>query len=255
MHLEIENIHFGYPSRAREALTGVSLSVPEGGVLGLIGPNGSGKSTLLRCIYRALRPRVGRVLLLGEDVRDFSSKRLARRIAVATQEEAAVPLTTAEYVLLGRSAISPAWKSYSTEDRDCAASALERFGLSRLSDRSILELSGGERKRAMLARALVQSTPVLLLDEPTNHLDVRFQHEILDLVASLRKTCIIVLHDLNLAARYCDRLALLDSGRLVASGEVDDVLRPEILEPVYGLDVHRIEIKGSPQFLMSPRNH
>lgn len=256
--VSLERVSFRYSSGgragARDVLDGVTLQVPEGAMLGLIGPNGSGKSTLLRCIFRALRPQAGRVLLVDRDVQRYGASRLAREVAVAVQqEEGSVPLTTMEYVLLGRSIVTPAWKSYSSDDRSRAEEAIREFGLEEMKDQPVLQLSGGERKRALLARTLVQDTNILLLDEPTNHLDVRFQHQVLQLVGSLNKTAVVVLHDLNLAARYCQHLALIDHGRLVAAGTAEDVLKPELLEPVYGLEVHRIEIRGKQQFLMSPR--
>lgn len=256
--ISLEGVRFRYASRGRsggrDVLDGVTLQVQRGTMLGLIGPNGSGKSTLLRCIYRALRPQAGKVLLIDRDVQRYGSSRLAREVAVAVQqEEGSVPLTTMEYVLLGRSTVTPAWKSYSADDRARAEKAIREFGLEEMRDQSVLQLSGGERKRALLARTLVQDTNILLLDEPTNHLDVRFQHQVLRLVGSLDKTTVVVLHDLNMAARYCEQLALIDHGRLVAVGTAEEVLQPELLEPVYGLDVHRVEIKGRLQLLMSPR--
>ncbi len=256
--LTLENIRFRYSSHSkgvvRDILKDVTLDVPAGKTFGLIGPNGSGKSTLLRCIYRALRPQGGRIFLLGQEVQRYTSKSLSREVAVAVQqEEVSVPLTTMEYILLGRSAVTSAWRSYSVNDRSRAEKAIRDFGLENMKNQSVLELSGGECKRAMLARTLIQDTPVLLLDEPTNHLDIRFQHQILRLVKSLEKTSVIVLHDLNLAARYCDYLALLDNGELVAVGAAEEILTPELLEPVYGLDVHCMDINGHLQLLMAPQ--
>ncbi|MCV0009853.1 ABC transporter ATP-binding protein [Mobiluncus mulieris] len=255
--ISIENLRFSYSSRTGDAghdiLAGVTLQIPKGQTLGIIGPNGSGKSTLLRCICRTLKPYCGSIKVLDQDVNTYSTKALASKVGVVSQqEEASIPLTIKNYVLLGRSPHIPTWKTYSDQDRLIAKEAMIKTGILEMQDRSILELSGGEQKRAMFARALAQQTPILLLDEPTNHLDVYYQHQVLNIVKQLAQTCAVVLHDLNLAARYCDCLALLDHGKIVNIGTVEEVLTPEILEPIYGVRVHTMEIDGVFQLLMSP---
>ncbi|WP_144791767.1 ABC transporter ATP-binding protein [Kocuria palustris] len=228
------------------AVDGVDVATAPGRVVGLIGPNGSGKSTVLRLLHGRLRPRSGSVRVDGVELSRMSARDVARSIAVVAQEqEAAVDLSAAEMVLLGRLPRRSrgglgGLGGWSAADRAAAQTALERVGLLPMAGRPLSALSGGEQRRVMIARAMAQETDHLLLDEPTNHLDIRYQHEVLATVRSLARTSIVVLHDLNLAARYCDELVLLDGGRVAAAGAPQDVLRPEILEPVYGIGVRRL---------------
>jgi iron complex transport system ATP-binding protein len=234
------------------ALAGVSWTARPGRVLGLIGPNGSGKSTLLRAVLRAV-DSTGELSIDADDLRRLSTRELARRTAVvAQQEEGAPELTVAELVLLGRSVHRSDWASYTDEDRAIVAEAMERTGAAGLADRTLGRLSGGERQRVLIARALAQRSRYLLLDEPTNHMDVHYQHEVLALVRRLGLASVVVLHDLNLAARYCDDLVLLRDGRVWADGPVEEVLTPEILEPVYRVRVTPIRQDGTLQLVLAP---
>ncbi|MFE6507090.1 ABC transporter ATP-binding protein [Nocardioides sp. NPDC057767] len=259
-------------------LEDVDLDSHEGRVLGLIGPNGSGKTTLLRMLYGALRGN-GTVEIDGDDLGRLPAKEVARRLAVVVQESGTdTSLTAGEMVLLGRTPHLSAFARAGEHDLAIAADCLERVGGTHLAPRSFAALSGGERQRVLIARALAQEASHLLLDEPTNHLDIRYQHEILSLVRKLRAprghslarhertsklaarphsgrlgtTAIVVLHDLNLAARYCDDLVLLDQRRVAARGTVDEVLRPEILEPVYGIGIERLELREEIHLLFRP---
>ncbi|EPR77513.1 ABC-type transporter, ATPase component [Leifsonia rubra CMS 76R] len=235
-------------------MAGVSLTALDGGTLGLVGPNGSGKSTVLRAILGALAASAGRIMIDGEEARELSARDRSRRLAIVSQEEpSGLPLTAWDSVLLGRSVHLSGWQSYRAEDERASEQAMRETGILHLRDRSTDELSGGERQRVLIARALAQAATHLLLDEPTNHLDVRYQHELLTVVAGLPLCTIVVLHDLNLAARYCDQVVLLDRGRIVAAGVPGAVLVPENLEPVYGIDVTRTELNGVPQLLFTPR--
>lgn len=221
-------------------LVGVDLQVCRGEVLGLIGPNGSGKTTLLRTLFGALRPKEGTVTFDGRPLAQLSSRLIAQRIAVVVQEpQSELMLSVADMVLLGRTPHLGVFSRHSPRDDELAASALEKVGALGLAHRDVSELSGGEKQRVLIARALVQEADCLLLDEPTNHLDIGYQHQVLDLVRSLEMTAVVVLHDLNLAARYCDHLMLLDQGRVCATGDVREVLRPELIEPVYGVGAER----------------
>lgn len=221
-------------------LDSVSLVAAPGRVVGLAGPNGSGKTTLLRTMYGACIPTAGMVAVDGVPLRRMAPRAVGQRVAVVAQDATAeLPFTVAEVVLLGRAPHLGAFARYSTRDRRRAAGALQRVGLRSFAGRQFATLSGGERQRALIARALVQEADHLLLDEPTNHLDVRYQHEVLALVRSLGLTTVVVLHDLDLAARYCDDLVLLDRGEVVASGRPEAVLQPEVLEPVWGIGVER----------------
>src|SRR5699024_2533265 len=174
-----------------------------GEVVGLIGPNGSGKTTLLRMLYRALTPTAGIVVLDDQPIGDMPSRALARAVAVVVQDSAGdLPLSVTDTVLLGRTPHLRSWQRESGSDIEIAAEALQRVGATYLAHRDFSELSGGEKQRVLIARALAQQATHLLLDEPTNHLDIHYQHEVLRLIRELGVTTILVLHDLNLAARY-----------------------------------------------------
>jgi iron complex transport system ATP-binding protein len=196
------------------------------------------------------------VCLDDEPVASIGSRELARRLAVVAQEAPAeLPITVAEMVLLGRSPHRSAFTPYTAVDHQVAAAALRRVGARELADRAFAQLSGGEKQRVLIARALAQQAHYLLLDEPTNHLDIRYQHQVLGLVRTLKVTTIVVLHDLNLAARYCDRLFLLDRGTLARSGPTEHVLEPELLElleRVYGVGVRRVQEDNTIQLIFSP---
>ncbi|MEV0105081.1 ABC transporter ATP-binding protein [Nocardia sp. NPDC050799] len=245
----------GFSYAGDPVLDDIDLVVEQGSTVGLIGPNGSGKSTLLRTIYRALRPHSGVVGIDDIPVETLRGRALAARLAVVAQEAPPeTPATVTDTVLLGRAPWAHSLRGYSRADRIAAAAALERVGARHLADRPVAQLSGGERQRVLIARALAQQADHLLLDEPTNHLDIGYQHELLGLVRELTATTLVVLHDLNLAARYCDALVLLRRGRVVAAGPVDQVLTPEIIEPVYGVRVHRCTAFGGTQLLFGPRD-
>ncbi|MFC0623474.1 ABC transporter ATP-binding protein [Kribbella deserti] len=217
-------------------LSGVDLDVQPGEVVGLLGPNGSGKSTLLRAIYRAVRPYAGTVHLGDLDVWASSPRAVARRSAVLTQDNPTeLELTVLDVVLLGRVPHRTLTGRGHREDTALALDCLAQVGASHLEQRMLPTLSGGERQRVMLARALAQQPKVLLLDEPTNHLDIAHQLDLLALVRRLGVTAIIALHDLTLAAAYCDRLVLLNEGRVVTAGPPEQVLTPERVLSVYGV--------------------
>lgn len=212
-------------------LQNISLEIPDDGVTGLVGPNGSGKTTLLRCLFGANRPTAGSIHIDGEPLRKMPARVVATKLAVVSQEPGEPPeMTVAETVRLGQ---LPGGQT----DDQAILEALRRVGMEELAKRPMTKLSGGERQRAMIARAFVQGAQHLLLDEPTNHLDVHHQLEIFSQLLSRRASTVVVLHDLNHALEYCDRVHLLDEGRLVASGSPDDVLTPELLEPIYRVRV------------------
>lgn len=227
-----ENVSCSYG--AKPVLQGVSLHVSPGEVMGLIGPNGSGKTTLLRTLYGSLIPDGGRVRLDGEEIHRIPARRLAQRLAVVAQEAPSdLMLSVADVVLLGRTPHLGTFERQSGRDRRIAARALQRVGALHLADREFNGLSGGERQRVVIARALAQEAGCILLDEPTNHLDISYQHEVLHLVRQLGTTAVVVLHDLNLAARYCDSILLLEAGRQHAYGTPEEVLTRAVVEPVY----------------------
>lgn len=238
--LVVDDLSLAYDER--QVLHSLALTICPGQVLALIGPNGVGKTTLLRAMARLLRPTAGAVFVNGRDIWHLSTREAARRVGLVPQGGASDwPLTVEEVVSLGRAPHRGWFLPLSAADRAAIARALEQTGLAPLRDRPVTELSGGERQRVLIARALAQEPSILLLDEPTAHLDLRYQGEVLTLVRDLAHrqglAVAVSLHDLNLAALYADRLALLAEGCLVASGTAAEVLRPDHLSRAYGVPV------------------
>ncbi|MDQ4104888.1 MAG: ABC transporter ATP-binding protein [Actinomycetota bacterium] len=249
--ISANDVSFAYDGNL--VLAGVTLTARSGQVVGVIGPNGSGKTTLLRTLYASLTPKAGLVSVDDTPVGSLSRRQAARRLAVVVQEAAGeVPITVADMVLLGRSPHRSSFERYTADDHYVAAAALRQVGARHLAERAFASLSGGEKQRVLIARALAQQADHLLLDEPTNNLDIRYQHEVLGLVRTLEVTTVVILHDLNLAARYCDQLVLLDRGRIVAGGTPDTVLTPAVLEPVYGIGVRRLHEDDGVQLVFRP---
>ena len=218
-------------------LRDVAVDVAAGELVGVLGPNGSGKSSLLRCIYRALKPNAGYIALDGDNVWDLDAREAARRTATVLQETPGeFEFVVWEMVLMGRTPHKSMFARENAEDHDLVENALAQVGMLSFADRSFATLSGGEKQRVLIARALAQQARFLILDEPTNHLDVRYQLEILDLVRGLQVTTFTALHDLNLAATYCDRLYIMDRGEIVAAGTPEDVFQPALLRKVFGVE-------------------
>lgn len=225
----------------RRLVSGISFCLRPGKCLGIVGPNGAGKTTLLRLLNGYLPPSGGVALIRGEPVHRLPPVRLARELCLVPQAARAdLQFTAFEVALMGRFIHSPRWRE-TTADQQITWRALQAAGVAHLADRLFATLSGGERQRVVLARALAQEPSVLLLDEPTANLDPRFQLAVMDTVRQLTKTrrlaVVAVLHDLTLAARYCDELLLLSAGRPVAAGSPAAVLRPDLLQQVYGITV------------------
>lgn len=238
MTLHIENITFGYPGR-ESTLAGITLAAREGEVLGLLGPNGSGKTTLLRLMCGSLSPQSGQVLLDGRPISALRPRALARTLALVPQSATRPEgFTALDVVLMGRHAHIPRFGRESTADVETAKQAMRRTGVEALAERGVEALSGGEWQRVLIARALAQEAAFLLLDEPVSNLDIRYQLEILRLLHALSRegrAVVLVMHDINLAARFCDRLAVLCGGALRAEGAPGDVLTPTLLRDVYGV--------------------
>lgn len=216
----------------------LDLKIGHEEVVGLVGPNGSGKSTTLRCVYRALAPTAGRVLLAGADMAKLDRRICARQLAALTQEQqVALDFTVFEVVAMGRAPHRRDHERLTDVEEDLCRQALAKLDVGHLAHRSVLTLSGGERQRVLIARALVQEPQVLVLDEPTNHLDIRHQLALLGLLRRAGLTTLVALHDLNLAAAVCDRIAVLRDGRLVTVGPPAEVLTPELVREVFEVDV------------------
>ncbi|WP_369213860.1 ABC transporter ATP-binding protein [Streptomyces flavofungini] len=222
-----------WTANGRAVVDGVTFTVPPGSFTGLIGPNGSGKSTVLRLLAGVRRPSEGHALLDGADVTTLRKRDAARRVAFVAQETSAdIDMTAAQVVMLGRAPHQG--RSATTEgDMHVVEVAMKAMGVQGLADRSWSTLSGGERQRVNIARALAQRTPALLLDEPTNHLDISHRLDLMAMLADTGTTVVAALHELDLAARYCDHLVLLDGGRVIAAGPPAEVLTPALLAQVY----------------------
>lgn len=223
--------------KGRRILDGVALEARPDELVGLLGPNGSGKTTLLRVLAGLRTPQSGSVRIDGVDVHDHSRRAIARRLAVVEQDTLAhVDLTARQVVEIGRTPFRGRFDALTDVDDLIVDTALARVDIVDLQQRTWHTLSGGEKQRVQLARALAQEPREILLDEPTNHLDVRHQLELLELLRAIDVTCVIALHDLNLAARYCDTLVVLDGGGVAAAGPPESVLTVELLTTVYGVD-------------------
>jgi len=253
--LQINDFTCGYVSKV--VLRNISLKIEDGELVGIIGPNGSGKTTLIRAITRILRPQAGEILLTGKDIRHMKIRELARKVSVVSQSAQTGPMTVEEFVLMGR---IPHYERFqfleSAKDLEIAHEAMILTDSFKLKDRFMVEISGGERQLAYIARALAQKAKLLLLDEPTVHLDITHQVGILDLIRRLNRelglTVVMVLHDLNLAGEYCDRLVLIDEGRIYKVGSPEEVIDYRIIEDVYNtvVIVEKNPISSKPYVLV-----
>ena len=222
---------------SNEILKGIDFQAQDNEFVGIIGPNGSGKSTLLRCLYRVLEPTQGAVYLDGKALSSYRYQESAKRISVVAQHNYYnFDFTVREVVMMGRAPHKKALDRDNADDFRLVAEALELVGMSGFARRSFSTLSGGEQQRVILARALAQQTPCLILDEPTNHLDIKYQLELMDIVKSLDRTVISAIHDLNIAAMYCDRLYAVKGGEIVGCGRPQEVLTEDFIRRVYEVE-------------------
>ncbi|SHJ55679.1 iron complex transport system ATP-binding protein [Hathewaya proteolytica DSM 3090] len=218
-------------------LKGVSIKAESKSFIGILGPNGSGKSTLLRCMYRVLKPDMGVVMLGNDKLQDLTVKESAKKMAVVAQHNYYnFDFSIEEVVLMGRSPHKKAMESDNVEDYKIVDEALKTVGMHSFKGRSFSTLSGGEQQRVILARALAQKTQCLILDEPTNHLDIKYQLQLLDIVKGLNLTVISAIHDLNMAAMYCDYIYVLKNGVIVAEGSPKKILNRELIKDVYEVE-------------------
>ena len=247
---------------ARTVVDGIDLAIPAGRITAIIGANACGKSTLLKTLARLLAPTSGAVLLDGHDVHALPTKELARTLGLLPQSPLAPEgIAVADLVGRGRHPHQRLFAGWSSADEAAVAEALEATGTAGLADRSVDELSGGQRQRVWVAMALAQQTDVLLLDEPTTFLDVTHQIEILDLLTDLNRmrgtTIVMVLHDINLAARYADHVVAVEAGRVVAAGSPSEVITEGLVSSVFGLDslIVTDPVSGAPMVLPRGRHH
>ncbi len=222
----------------------MTMHFPKHAFTGIIGANGSGKSTLLKQIYRMLKPSTGCVYLNGKDIKLFSSKHIARQMAVLPQEnQSDFDYTVGDVVLMGRYPYHGFFDAHRSdrEDRNIMKKYLRLLGLDGQEERYFKTLSGGEKQRVLLARALSQETELIVLDEVTNHLDIGYQYKILQILRDLNLTIISAIHDLNLAMKFCDYVVLIDQGSVLSSGAPREVITEEVLKRVFHMDAKIIE--------------
>ncbi len=238
MSLELRDVELRLGGQ--EVLRGLNLRVEPGEVVGLLGRNGAGKTTALRVANRLLAPDAGEVTLDGRPLGSLTRRELARRIATVPQDlQIPFPFRAGELVLMGRAPHQPFFGLEGPADLRLAHEAMERMGVAQLADRSVLELSGGERQLVLFARALTQEPEFMLLDEPTSFLDLRHRIDVLRVVRQLAaegRAALVISHDLSLAARVCDRLVLLSGGVVLAEGGAHEVLTPERLQQAFGIE-------------------
>lgn len=238
MHLRMYDVYFDY--RDTPVLKGVGIDVAPSEVVGILGPNGSGKTTMLRCMNRILTPRQGSVLLDDREIQHIPRMEMARSIGFVPQNsssEAASP-TVFEVVLMGRRP-HITWE-FSDRDREIVWAAMEEMDVKNLATREFFRLSSGQTQRVLMARAIAQEASVLLLDEPTSNLDIRYQLEVMEIIRRLSRdrgmSACAVIHDLDLAMRFCDKAILLDGGTVVAAGDIREVLTSENIRSVFGVE-------------------
>lgn len=244
--LEIENVTYAIEDNFIS--DDISISFKENTFTGVIGPNGSGKSTLLKQIYRVLKPTKGKIYLKNFDIWEISSKEIAKQMAVLPQEnQSDFDYTVGEIILMGR---FPYHGVFSKErdlekDVELMKKYLNIVGLKEQKDQSFKTLSGGEKQRVLLARALVQEGNLLILDEVTNHLDIGYQYKVLEILKNLNMTIVSAIHDLNLAMKFCDRVVLINKGRVIMEGKPKDIITKENLKNIFKIDAQIIEKENS----------
>lgn len=258
MTLQVGNLCFAYDDQP--IIEDICLNVQKGEFVGLIGPNGSGKSTILKNLYRALKPDAGEVRLEGRRLFELTHKQAATEIGVVGQESVLpFDFKVEEIVAMGRSPHKKLFDGDSIRDKEIVRNALAYLRMEDMAKRDYLKLSGGEKQRVLIARAIAQETDFLILDEPTNHLDIGYQLQILDFVKRLKATVLTAIHDLNIAALYCDRIYILKDGKIYTSGTPEEVLTPEIIFEVYGIKadvaVHPVTQKINIAFLPQSLSH
>ncbi len=234
VRLQVTELRCSYGEK--KAADSVSLHVDKGEFVGLIGPNGSGKSTVLKSIYRGLMPDSGSITLDGEDLLSMPYRRSALKLAVVGQEnEVPFDFTVEEMVAMGRAPHKRLFDTDTAHDKYMVHHALEHLGMENMAKRSYQELSGGEKQRVLLARAIAQESDFFILDEPTNHLDIYYQMQIFDFIRRLRVTVLSAVHDLNMAALYCDRLYVIKNGSVAIEGTPEEVLTPGNILDIFGV--------------------
>lgn len=230
---------------AENILNGVDIYAEDGKITGIIGPNGSGKSTLLKCIYRTLKAKEGTIMIDGKNIDSMSYKDSARKLSVVAQHNSySFDFSVEEIVLMGRNPYKKLMEKENREDYDIVYDCLKKVGLEEFSKRMYSTLSGGEQQRVVLARALAQKTKYIVLDEPTNHLDITHQLQIMRLIKESGITAVAAVHDLNIAAMFCDVIYAMKDGKVVSYGKAEEVITPENIKLLYGVESEIVRDKN-----------
>jgi iron complex transport system ATP-binding protein len=243
VNLKIKDLSFNY--RNKPVIEGIDFEIEEGEVIGILGPNGCGKTTLLRNLNKNLSPKSGCVMLERTDLKDMEKKEIAKVIASIPQSnEIKFAFSVREIVAMGRMPFQEFLQGESRRDMEIVEDAMEKTGISHMADRYVSTMSGGERQKVIIARALAQTPEILLMDEPTLHLDISAQFDVLNMVHKLsreqRLTVVIVSHDLPMAARYCDRIVMIHNHKVHAIGKTEDVLTKDNMKVVFGVEADTV---------------
>ena len=232
--LKVKNLEFYI--QGKKILNDISLDIPKGSFVGIIGPNGSGKSTLLKNIYRVYKPSKGEIIINNNSLSSLSSKECAKQISVLAQESGTnFDFTVKQIVEMGRYPHKKMLENYNATDKTIVECMINKLGLSSYSDRLFNSLSGGEKQRTLIARALTQESDFMILDEPTNHLDIGYQIQIMDIVKKLDITVLSAIHDMNIAAMYCDYLIVMKEGKILDFGPAKKILTSDMIKDVFGV--------------------
>ncbi|MCW3129175.1 MAG: ABC transporter ATP-binding protein [Methanophagales archaeon] len=248
--LKVKDVEFSYASVP--ILKNVCIELAASEMLSVVGPNGAGKSTLIRCIDRILKPRHGTILLDERDIKEMHQKEIAKKIGYIPQSASHIfPATVFDTVLMGRRP-HIGWRS-SEKDTEKVLETLQMLNIEEFAMRDINELSGGQQQKVFIARALTQEPDVLLLDEPTSNLDIRHQLDVMGIIKTIvrekRIAAIMAIHDLNLAARYADKIIMMNSGKIFSAGDPVSVLTPENIKHVYGVESEVMDKRGRPHII------
>lgn len=236
-NVKVHGLSFSYEDNP--IFKDIHINIEKGKLVGVVGPNGCGKSTLLKNIYNHFTPSSGAVYIAGDNVETLKPRQLAKRLSVVMQESNhQFDFSVLEMVLMGRYAYKKTLENDSVEDWELSRSALKKVGLKGFEDRRFLSLSGGEKQRVLIARAIAQNAEVIVLDEPTNHLDIKYQLQIMKVLQELNITSFAAIHDVNIAAQFCDEIYVLNSGRIYDSGMPEKVFNPEMFNTVFGVQAH-----------------
>lgn len=249
--LQVENLTFDIGKTT--ILKNISFDVEENSFVGVLGPNGSGKSTMLKSIYGVNKPSGGNIFFEGENLLQISGRERAKKIAVLAQESSGqFDFTVQQVVEMGRYPHKNPLENYSKHDLEIVDMVLKEMKLEDYKERSFNTLSGGEKQRVLISRLLVQESKFIILDEPTNHLDIGHQIEIMNVIKNMGVTVLAAIHDMNMAAIYCDKLVIMKKGEVITQGSVEETLTSEMLKDLFNVDAEIHDLKGRKHVIYNP---